>query len=212
MPRWVSALLWAVVSLVGAGAFAVLALSRGETINAAWLLTAAVCTYAIGYRFYSKILAAKVFALDAQRMTTAELRADGRDFVPTNRWIVFGHHFAAIAGPGPLVGPTLAAQFGFLPGALWIIVGVVIGGAVQDMVILCASVRRNGKSLGQMAKDEIGPVAGFTALVAVLGIMIILISVLALIVVKALAESPWGVVTVGLTIPIAMLMGVYLKY
>ncbi|MGA1417555.1 MAG: carbon starvation CstA family protein, partial [Gemmatimonadaceae bacterium] len=142
MPRWVSALLWAVVSLVGAGAFAVLALSRGETINAAWLLTAAVCTYAIGYRFYSKILAAKVFALDAQRMTTAELRADGRDFVPTNRWIVFGHHFAAIAGPGPLVGPTLAAQFGFLPGALWIIVGVVIGGAVQDMVILCASVRR----------------------------------------------------------------------
>ncbi|MGA0920422.1 MAG: carbon starvation CstA family protein [Gemmatimonadaceae bacterium] len=212
MPRWVSALIWAVVSLVGAGAFAVLALSRGETINAAWLLTAAVCTYAIGYRFYSKILAAKVFALDAQRMTTAELRADGRDFVPTNRWIVFGHHFAAIAGPGPLVGPTLAAQFGFLPGALWIIVGVVIGGAVQDMVILCASVRRNGKSLGQMAKDEIGPVAGFTALVAVLGIMIILISVLALIVVKALAESPWGVVTVGLTIPIAMLMGVYLKY
>ena len=212
MPRWVSALIWAVVSLVGAGAFAVLALSRGEPINAAWLLTAAVCTYAIGYRFYSKILAAKVFALDSQRMTTAELHADGRDFVPTNRWIVFGHHFAAIAGPGPLVGPTLAAQFGFLPGALWIIVGVVIGGAVQDMVILCASVRRNGKSLGQMAKDEIGPVAGFTALVAVLGIMIILISVLALIVVKALAESPWGVVTVGLTIPIAMLMGVYLKY
>jgi len=212
MPRWMQALVWALVSLVGAGAFATLALSRGETISAAWLLTAAVCTYAVGYRFYSKILAAKVFALDAHRATTAEMRMDGRDFVPTNKWIVFGHHFAAIAGPGPLVGPTLAAQFGFLPGALWIIIGVVLGGAVQDMVILCASTRRDGRSLGQMVKDEIGPVAGFTALVAVLGIMIILISVLALIVVKALAESPWGVVTVGLTIPIAMLMGVYLKY
>lgn len=212
MPRWFSALIWAVISLIGAGAFAYLGLTRGETISAAWLLTAAVCTYVVGYRFYSKIIAAKVFALDATRATPAERLADGRDFVPTNKWIVFGHHFAAIAGPGPLVGPTLAAQFGYLPGALWIIIGVVIGGAVQDCVILCASTRRNGKSLGQMAKEEIGPVAGFTALVAVMGIMIILISVLALVVVNALKSSPWGTVTIALTVPIAMLMGVYLKY
>ncbi|MBX7119358.1 MAG: carbon starvation protein A, partial [Gemmatimonadaceae bacterium] len=159
MNRWLSALLWAVISLAGAAAFGYLAVTRGETISAAWLLVAAVCTYAVGYRFYSKVLAAKVFALDATRATPAERLADGRDFVPTNKWIVFGHHFAAIAGPGPLVGPTLAAQFGYLPGALWIIIGVVLGGAVQDCVILCASVRRNGKSLGQMAKEEIGPVA-----------------------------------------------------
>ena len=212
MSRWLSALVWAVVSLAGAAAIGYLAVTRGETISAAWLLVAAVCTYAVGYRFYSKIIAAKIFALDATRATPAERLADGRDFVPTNKWIVFGHHFAAIAGPGPLVGPTLAAQFGFLPGALWIIVGVVLGGAVQDCVILCSSVRRNGKSLGQMAKEEIGPVAGFTALVAVLGIMIILISVLALIVVNALKSSPWGTVTIGLTIPIAMFMGLYLKY
>jgi carbon starvation protein len=153
-----------------------------------------------------------VFALDANRRTPAERLNDGRDYVPTNRWIVFGHHFAAIAGPGPLVGPTLAAQFGFLPGAIWIIVGVALGGAVQDFVILCSSVRRNGKSLGQMAKEEIGPVAGFTALVAVLGIMIVLIAVLALVVVNALGESPWGVVTVGLTIPIALIMGGYMRW
>ncbi len=212
MPRWLSALIWAVISLTGAGAIGFIALQRGETINAAWLLVAAVCTYAVGYRFYSKIIAAKIFALDPTRATPAERLADGRDYHPTNRWIVFGHHFAAIAGPGPLVGPTLAAQFGFLPGALWIIVGVVLGGAVQDCVILASSVRRNGKSLGQMAKEEIGPVAGYTALVAVLGIMIILISVLALIVVNALKSSPWGTVTIGLTIPIAMFMGLYLKY
>ncbi len=188
------------------------ALSNGEKVNAAWLLTAAVCTYLIGYRFYSKIIAAKVFALDVTRATPAERLEDGRDFVPTNKWVVFGHHFAAIAGPGPLVGPTLAAQFGFLPGALWILVGVVMGGAVQDFVILAASIRRNGKSLGQMAKEEIGPVAGGTALVAVLGIMIILISVLALIVVNALRDSAWGVVTIGLTIPIALFMGSYLRW
>jgi len=212
MPRWLSALIWAAISLVGAGAFAFLGLKRGEPISAAWILVAAVCTYVVGYRFYSKIIAAKIFALDSHRATPAERLADGRDFVPTNRWIVFGHHFAAIAGPGPLVGPTLAAQFGYLPGALWIIIGVVIGGAVQDMVILCASVRRDGKSLGQMAKDEIGPVAGYTALVAVMGIMIILIAVLALVVVNALRQSPWGTVTIGLTVPIAMLMGLYLKY
>ncbi len=212
MPRWLSALIWAVVSIVGASAFAYLGLRRGESISAAWLLTAALCTYAVSYRFYSKIISAKIFALDATRATPAERLADGRDYVPTNKWIVFGHHFAAISGPGPLVGPTLAAQFGFLPGALWIIVGVALGGAVQDFVILASSVRRDGKSLGQMAKEEIGPVAGYTALVAVMGIMVILISVLALVVVNALRDSAWATVTVGLTIPIAMFMGVYLRY
>jgi len=212
MGKLLSWLGWIVVALVGAGAFAWLALSRGEQVSAAWLVTAAVCTYLIAYRFYSKFIAAKIFALDANRATPAERLNDGRDYVPTNRWIVFGHHFAAIAGPGPLVGPTLAAQFGFLPGMIWILVGVALGGAVQDFVILASSIRRNGKSLGQMAKEEIGPVAGFTALVAVLGIMIVLIAVLALVVVNALGESPWGVVTVGLTIPIALMMGGYLKW
>jgi carbon starvation protein len=212
MGKVLSWLGWLVVALAGAGAFAWLALSRGEQVSAAWLVTAAVCTYLISYRFYSKFIAAKIFALDANRATPAERLNDGRDYVPTNRWIVFGHHFAAIAGPGPLVGPTLAAQFGFLPGMIWILVGVALGGAVQDFVILASSVRRNGKSLGQMAKEEIGPVAGFTALVAVLGIMIVLIAVLALVVVNALGESPWGVVTVGLTIPIALFMGGYLKW
>lgn len=203
---------WALVAIAGAVAFGFLALSRGEPVSAGWLLTAAVCTYLVAYRFYSRIIASKIFALDATRATPAERLSDGRDFVPTNKWIVFGHHFAAIAGPGPLVGPTLAAQFGFLPGLLWIIVGVAVGGAVQDFVILCSSIRRDGKSLGQMAKEEIGPVAGFTALVAVLGIMIVLISVLALVVVNALKSSPWGTVTIGLTIPIALLMGVYLRF
>lgn len=203
---------WALVAIAGAVAFGFLALSRGEPVSAGWLLTAAVCTYLVAYRFYSRIIASKIFALDATRATPAERLSDGRDYVPTNKWIVFGHHFAAIAGPGPLVGPTLAAQFGFLPGLLWIIVGVAVGGAVQDFVILCSSIRRDGKSLGQMAKEEIGPVAGFTALVAVLGIMIVLISVLALVVVNALKSSPWGTVTIGLTIPIALLMGVYLRF
>ena len=212
MRRVRTLLVWSLVAAAGAGSFAVLALSRGETVNAAWLLVAAVCTYAVAYRFYSRFIAASVFALDPARPTPAVRLNDGRDFTPTNRWIVFGHHFAAIAGPGPLVGPTLAAQFGFLPGALWIIVGVAIGGAVQDFVILCASVRRDGKSLGQMAREEIGPVAGYTALVAVLGIMIVLIAVLALVVVNALKESPWGVVTIGLTIPTALLMGGYLRW
>ncbi len=212
MRKALSILGWTAVSLLGAGAFAWLALSRGETVSAAWLLIAALCTYAVAYRFYSRIIAAKIFALDARRPTPSQRLEDGCDYVPTNRWIVFGHHFAAIAGPGPLVGPTLAAQFGFLPGALWIIVGVALGGAVQDFVILASSVRRNGKSLGQMAKDEIGPVAGFTALVAVLGIMIVLISVLALVVVNALRASPWGTVTIALTIPIAMLLGIYLRW
>lgn len=212
MKKVLSATVWIAVACLGAGSLAWLALSRGETVNAAWLITAAVCTFAVGYRFYSKFIAARVFALDARRPTPAVRLEDGRDFVPTNRWIVFGHHFAAIAGPGPLVGPTLAAQFGFLPGALWIIIGVVLGGAVQDFVILAASVRRDGRTLGQMAKDEIGPTAGFTALVAVLGIMIILISVLGLVVVNALKASPWGTVTIGLTIPIALLLGIYLRW
>lgn len=203
---------WIAVAVLGAGAIATVALNKGESISAAWLLTAAVCTYLIAYRFYSRIIAADIFGLDATRSTPAERLDDGRDYVPTNKWIVFGHHFAAIAGPGPLVGPTLAAQFGFLPGALWILVGVVLGGAVQDFVILCASIRRDGKSLGQMAKEEIGTVAGATALVSILGIMIILISVLALVVVNALRDSPWGTVTIGLSIPIAMLMGIYLRW
>jgi carbon starvation protein len=210
--RLLSALGWSLVAIAGAGALGFLALSRGEQVSAAWLLVAALCTYAIGFRFYSAFIAARIFALDDARLTPAERLNDGRDFVPTNRWVVFGHHFAAIAGPGPLVGPTLAAQFGYLPGVLWIVVGVVLGGAVQDMVILCASIRRDGKSLGQMAKEEIGPVAGFTALVAVLGIMIVLIAVLALVVVNALKSSPWGTVTIGLTIPIAMLMGIYMRW
>ena len=212
MSKPVQVVVWILVALVGAAAFGIIALSRGESVNAAWLITAAVCTYAVAYRFYSKFIAAKIFELDARRATPAVRLDDGRDYVPTNRWIVFGHHFAAIAGPGPLVGPTLAAQFGYLPGTLWLILGVVVGGAVQDFVILASSVRRNGKSLGQMAKEEIGPVAGYTALVAVLGIMVVLISVLALVVVNALRDSPWGVVTIALTIPIAMLMGVYLRW
>jgi carbon starvation protein len=212
MPKLFRAALWALLAVLAAGAFAKIALTRGESINAAWLLTAAVCSYAIAYRFYSKMIAANVFALDATRKTPAVRLNDGHDFVPTNRWIVFGHHFAAIAGPGPLVGPTLAAQFGYLPGVIWIVVGVALGGAVQDFVILASSVRRNGKSLGQMAREEIGPVAGITALVAVIGIMIVLLAVLGLVVVNALKSSPWGTVTIGLTIPIAILMGVYLRW
>ena len=212
MRKLLSQVGWVMVAVAGAGALAYAALSRGESISAAWIITAAVCTYAIAYRFYSKLIAANVFALNAARATPAVRLNDGRDYVPTNRWIVFGHHFAAIAGPGPLVGPTLAAQFGYLPGMLWILVGVAIGGAVQDFVILASSVRRNGKSLGQMAKEEIGPIAGFTALVAVLGIMIVLIAVLALVVVNALRGSPWGTFTILLTIPIAMLMGVYMRW
>ena len=212
MKKLIPSVGWALVAVAGAGAIAWIAVSRGETINAAWIITAAVCTYVIAYRFYSKIIAAIVFALNAARPTPATRLNDGRDFVPTNRWIVFGHHFAAIAGPGPLVGPTLAAQFGFLPGMLWILVGVALGGAVQDFVILAASVRRDGKSLGQMAKEEIGPIAGYTALIAVIGIMVVLLAVLALVVVNALKGSPWGVATIGLTIPIAMFMGIYLRW
>ena len=202
---------WALVSLLGAAAFGVLALARGETISAAWLLTAAVCTYVVAYRFYSKFLATKVFGLDPRRATPAERFNNGHDFVPTNRWVLFGHHFAAIAGAGPLVGPVLAAQFGFLPGTLWLVIGVVLGGAVQDFTILFSSLRRDGKSLGQMAKEEVSKVTGVTAMIAVLAIMIILLAVLALIVVNALRASPWGLFTIACTIPIALLMGWWMK-
>src|SRR6266545_424992 len=211
MNRLASVLGWGALSALGAAAFGVLALSRGETVNAAWLLTAAVCSYAVGYRFYSRFLATRVFGLDARRATPAERFNNGRDFVPTNRWVLYGHHFAAIAGAGPLVGPVLAAQFGFLPGTLWLVIGVVLGGAVQDFTILFCSLRRNGKSLGQMAREEVNPAAGATAMLAVLCIMIILLAVLALIVVNALKASPWGLFTIACTIPIALLMGWWMK-
>src|SRR3989475_2582003 len=206
-----SLLMWSGISVLGAAAFGVLALSRGETVNAAWLLTAAVCTYAVGYRFYSKFLADRVFGLDDRRATPAERCNNGRDYVPTNRWVLYGHHFAAIAGAGPLVGPVLAAQFGFLPGTLWLVIGVVLGGAVQDFTILFCSLRRDGKSLGQMAKEEINRSAGITGMLAVLFIMIILLAVLALIVVNALKASPWGLFTIACTIPIALVMGWWMK-
>jgi carbon starvation protein len=177
-----------------------------------WLIVAAVCVYLIGFRFYCRFIAVKVMELDSRRATPAERLDDGRDYVPTNRWVVFGHHFAAIAGPGPLVGPTLAAQLGYLPGTLWIVVGAVLAGCVQDFVILFASIRRNGKSLGQMAKEEVGPVAGYTALFAIISILVILLAVIALIVTNALRGSPWGTFTLAMTIPIAMLMGIYLRY
>ena len=178
-------LAWLVVASLGALAVATIALHRGEQINAMWLVLAAVCTYAIGYRFYSKFISAKVLALDAQRATPAERLDNGRDFVPTNKWVVFGHHFAAIAGPGPLIGPVLAAQFGYLPGTLWILAGAVFGGCVQDFVILLFSVRRDGKSLTEMAREEIGRMGGFVAYVAVLSIIVILLGAGALIVVNA---------------------------
>ena len=197
--------------MAGLLAVATIALHRGEQINAMWLVVAAVCTYALGYRFYSKFIAAKVLALDALRATPAERLENGRDFVPTNKWVVFGHHFAAIAGPGPLVGPVLAAQFGYLPGTLWVLAGAVFGGCVQDFVILLFSVRRDGKSLTKMAKEEVGRVGGFVAYVAVISIIVILLGVAALIVVNALKSSPWGTFTIAMTIPIALLMGIYLR-
>ena len=207
-----SILIWTVISIIGAVAFALLGLANGETISAAWLIIAAVCTYAVAYRFYSKFIAYKIFKLNDKRATPAEVNDDGKDYVPTNKWVLFGHHFAAIAGAGPLVGPILAAQMGYLPGALWIIIGVVLAGAVQDAVILMGSMRRNGKSLGQMAKEEVGPFGGIIASIGILAIMVILLAVLALVVVKALAGSPWGVFTIAATIPIAILMGVYMRY
>ena len=203
---------WAAVSIGAAFALAGIAVNRGEPINSLWLVVAAVCTYLVGFRFYAKFIAAKVMHLDNQRATPAERLRDGHDFEPTNKWILFGHHFAAIAGPGPLVGPTLAAQFGYLPGALWIIVGAALGGAVQDFFILFCSMRRDGKSLGQMAREEIGKVGGFVALLTVLFIMVILLAVVALVVVNALKGSPWGAFTIAATMPIAVFMGLYLRY
>ena len=211
MPRLLSAFIWVGISVLGAGAFGYIALARGETIGAAWLVIAAVCTYLVAYRFYSRFIADTVFELNPKRATPAERLNNGRDFVPTNKWILFGHHFSAISGAGPLVGPTLAAQFGFLPGTIWLIAGVVLGGAVQDFLILCASMRRDGKSLGQIAKEEVNPVAGLAAMVAIFAIMIILLAVLALVVVNALRDSPWGLFTLSMTIPIALFMGLWMN-
>src|SRR5881398_3954873 len=204
-------LLWFGVAALGVSALAVLALSRGEPVSALWIITAGFCAAAISYRFYSKWLATKVLVLNDERATPAVVQNDGKDFVPTNRWMVFGHHFAAIAGPGPLVGPVLAAQFGFLPGTLWILIGATLGGGVHDMIVLFASIRRRGKTLGQMVKEEIGRGVGALALISVLAIMIILLAVLALVVVQALAQSPWGVFTIATTIPVALLMGIGLR-
>jgi carbon starvation protein len=208
---WTAKAAWIAIVGLGASAVGAIALSRGEHVNAVWFILAAVCVHAIGYRFYSAFIAAKVTLLDATRATPAERHNDGRDFVPTHRWMVFGHHFAAIAGPGPLIGPTLAAQFGYLPGTLWILIGAVLGGCVQDFVILFCSLRRDGRSLGQMARDELGPIGGAVALIAVMAIMIILIAVLGLVVVNAMRHSAWATSTVAATIPIAILIGLYMR-
>jgi carbon starvation protein CstA len=209
--RTLSYLIWVGIAALGAFAFAGIALNRNEPVSAAWVVTAAICVYLIAYRFYGKFIAEKVLQLDDTRMTPAERHNDGLDYVPTNKYVVFGHHFAAIAGAGPLVGPVLAAQMGYLPGTLWILTGVVFAGAVQDLVILFCSMRRDGRSLGEMVKMEMGPVAGGIALVGALGIMIIILAALGLVVVKALGESPWGTFTVAVTIPTAMVMGVYMR-
>ena len=204
-------LIWLAVAIVGASAAGGIALNRGESINALWFITAAVCIYALAYRFYAAWIAAKVLVVDETRATPAERFNNGHDFVPTNKWVVFGHHFAAIAGPGPLIGPTLAAQFGYLPGTLWLLFGAVLGGAVQDMTTLFFSTRRNGRSLGQMARDELGPIGGMAALVGTLIIMVILIAVLGLVVVNAMKHSPWATFTVAMTIPVAILVGLYMR-
>src|SRR5258708_13834658 len=212
MPRsLLRAALWIAIAAVGALALSTIALRRGEPINALWLVVAALCSYTLGYRFYSKFIAAKVLSLDPRRATPAERLENGRDFVPTNKWVSFGHRFAAIGGAGPVVGPVLAAQFGYLPGTLWILVGAVFGGCVQDFVILLFSVRRDGKSLTEMAKDEIGRVGGLIAYGSVISILVILLAVCALIVVNALKQSPWGTFTIAMHIPIALLLGVYLR-
>jgi carbon starvation protein len=210
--KFLKSVLWTLIACTGALCLGAIADHRGEHISSIWLVLAAVCTYLIAYRFYGRFLAARVMALDETRATPAERLENGHDYVPTNKWIVFGHHFAAIAGPGPLVGPVLAAQFGYLPGTLWIIAGAVLGGAVQDFVILFASLRRDGKSLGQMAREEIGRVGGLVALVTVLLIMVVLLAVVGLVVVNALAGSPWGTFTIAATMPVALLMGLYLRF
>ena len=207
-----SKVFWIIVALVGAVGFAMLALSRGEHVSAAWMVLAALSCYAISYRFYSSFIANRVLELDDRRLTPAERRNDGLDYVPTNKWVLFGHHFAAIAGAGPLVGPILAAQMGYLPGTLWILIGVMFAGAVQDFVILFISTRRDGRSLGEMAREELGSFAGIVVMLGTLAVMIIILSALALIVVKALAESPWGTFTIAATIPIALFMGIYMRF
>lgn len=205
-------LIWTAIALLGAFALGTIALHRGETINALWLVIAALCTYAIGYRFYSRFLVDKVMKLDDRRLTPAELNNDGLDYVPTHKWVLFGHHFAAIAGAGPLVGPVLAAQMGYLPGTLWILAGVIFAGAVQDSIILFISTRRHGRSLGEMIKLEMGNTAGVIGMLGITAIVIILLAVLGMVVVKALAHSPWGTFTILATIPIAILMGIYMRY
>lgn len=209
---WIAIVGWAAVVAACVGSVAILAMSRGEPVNALWIVIASACVFAIAWRFHSAWLMAKVLTIDDTRATPAVEQEDGKDFAPTNRWVVFGHHFAAIAGPGPLVGPVLAAQFGFLPGMLWILIGATLGGAVHDSIILFCSVRRGGKSLARMVRDEVGPFAGFVALVSILAIMVILLAVLALVVVKALAESSWGLFTIAATIPLAMVMGLGMKH
>jgi carbon starvation protein len=204
--------IWTLVSLLGAVAYSVIALRRHEPLNAAWFVVAALCTYAIGIRFYSKWIAAKALVVDDRRAPPAEVHDDGRDFVKTNKFVLFGHHFASISGPGPLVGPVLAAQFGYLPGTLWILIGALLGGAVQDFVILFASVRRDGKSLAEMVREEVSGAAGAVAMAAILGILVILVAALGLVVDNALAESPWGLVTTAMTMPFAILMGLYVRY
>jgi len=210
--RHLFSILWAAVAVGGAVCLSVIASNHGESVNSLWLVAAAACIYAVGFRFYAKFIAAKVMVLDDRRATPAERLRDGHDFEPTNKWILLGHHFAAIAGPGPLVGPTLAAQFGYLPGVLWILFGAVLAGAVQDFTILFCSMRRDGKTLGQMAREEIGKVGGFISLVTVFLIMVILLAVVGLIVVNALKGSPWGTFTIAMTIPIGLLMGLYLRF
>lgn len=210
--KFASYVIWAVIALLGASGFAMLALSKGESISAIWLIVAAICTYSFGYRFYSRFIARKIYELNDKRATPAHVQNDGKDYVPTNKYVLFGHHFAAIAGAGPLVGPILAAQMGYLPSILWIIIGAVLAGCVQDFVTLVGSMRRGGKSLGQMAKDEVGPFSGTLASIATLAILIIIVAVLGLVVVKALAESPWGMFTIAMTMPIAIFMGFYMRY
>ena len=211
-PHWLRVLIWPCVVALGTGSTALLAWSRNEPVSALWIVVAAVCVFAVAWRFHSAWLVARVLTVDEMRATPAVVHEDGRDYVQTNRWIVFGHHFAAIAGPGPLVGPVLAAQFGYLPGMLWILIGATLGGAVHDSIILFCSVRRRGKSLAQMVREEVGPFAGILALVSIIAIMVILLAVLALVVVKALAESPWGLFTIAATMPIAVLMGLGMRY
>lgn len=212
MKRVLQVLVWVILAILAATALATIALHRGEPISATWFVLAAVCSYLVAYRFYSAFIAAKFLALDNTRATPSERRDDGRDFVPTNKWVLFGHHFAAIAGPGPLVGPTLAAQFGYLPGTLWLIAGAAFAGCVQDFVILFCSIRRDGKTLGEMAREEVSKRGGVIAQLAVLAIMIILLGVVALVIVNALKSSPWATFTLACTIPIALLLGVYLRF